>query len=258
MHWSKIYTRTISPSHLYFLKQPPAEEIAAVLVYKLDNVCVHGPRRFDLQFSLVSPLDSVGQVTSIMTSTPTDKDVVDSATQRSLLPTKTLQFFLEQFSCLPVVKRLELVQKLQHQTKPKQVDKVIGDFLGEKIANTKLRSGRRMELRRGEHRLMAEREALPFDVVIDGNLKTGSSANVRRIKIMGQDFALKSFKDTFSPNKISKEANVMRALSRHHILDVYASLEEASGAAHLILQPWCNVSTFSNLKYTDIVIVLTE
>jgi hypothetical protein len=43
-------------------------------------------------------------------------------------------------------------QDAQHQTKPKQVDKVIGDFLGEKTANTKLRSGRRMELRRGEHR----------------------------------------------------------------------------------------------------------
>ena len=91
---------------------------------------------------------------------------------------------------------------------------------------------------------MAEREALPFDVVIDGNLKTGGSAIVRRIKIMGQDFALKSFKDTFSPNKISKEADVMRALSHHHILDVYASLEEASGAAHLILQPWCTYPHF--------------
>lgn len=60
--------------------------------------------------------------------TPTDKDVVISATDRSLLPNKTLQFFLEHFSSLPVAKRLELVKKLQHQTKPKQVDKVICDY----------------------------------------------------------------------------------------------------------------------------------
>ena len=105
---------------------------------------------------------------------------------------------------------------------------------------------------------MAEREALPFDVMIDGKLKMGGSTIVRRIKIRGQDLALKSFKDTFSSDKISKEAAVMRALSHRHILDVYVSLEEANGAVHLILQPWCNVSTFSNFKYTDIVIVLTE
>src|SRR5277367_2470730 len=101
--------------------------------------------------------------------------------------------FLNTLAQVPFEARIEILQRLHEQQIPSKSDSIICKFIADHGHSiTKLRSGRKwLNLRRGEHRTLTLGEELPFEFGVDGAMREGGRAKVRRVRIANNDFALK-------------------------------------------------------------------
>jgi len=81
---------------------------------------------------------------------------------------------------------------------------------------------------------------MPVEFVVDGVVRKGGSATVRKILVDGSVVALKSFHPDVEKEAFVREMNVMKGLKHNHLVKLFASIE-ADGNFHLLLQPWCEV-----------------
>jgi hypothetical protein len=177
-------------------------------------------------------------------ATKTDQEIVIAALEKSRINKQTLDYFYQEFMSLSLVKRLELAKKLDTQQITK-LDNVLADFIQQRQQhqNNKLRSGKILHLVRGEHRVLSDGEPMPLEYVVDGDVRKGGTANVRRVKISGSEYALKSFDDKMTREMVEQEVAVVRHLHHTHMTTIFGTIETSERRFHTILSPWCEVST---------------
>ena len=84
-------------------------------------------------------------------------------------------------------------------------------------------------------------EELPFEFVVDGIMREGGTAKVRRVRIGNKDFALKSFDPEVEEIQIQKELDIMRKLTHEHVCCLFASVVDTSKRIHVIIERWGEV-----------------
>jgi hypothetical protein len=169
----------------------------------------------------------------------TEREILLTALNRSSLPETLLEQFHSIVKILPIDKRLHIAEQLRSQTVDKKVDNVIQNFVKQYLPKTtsKLRSGVQMYITKGEYRILAVGEEIPVDVVVDGIIRKGGSASVRRVVHGGSFLALKSLKREIGRETFLREINVRKDLYHHHIVSLFASIQDADGLFLLLIEP---------------------
>jgi hypothetical protein len=173
-------------------------------------------------------------------SPPTEREIIEAASRTSSLGQVVIKGFLNTLAQVPFETRLDILQRLHEQQIPSKSDSIICKFIADHShTTTKLRSGRKwLHLRKGEHRALTVGEELPFEFVVDGAMREGGTAKVRRVRIANSDFALKSFAPETEEIKIRKELGIMRNLSHNHVCSLFASVVDTKKRIHLLIEPW--------------------
>jgi hypothetical protein len=140
---------------------------------------------------------------------------------------------------------------------PSKSDSIICKFIADHShTTTKLRSGRKwINLIKGEHITLSVGEELPFEFVVDGAMREGGTAKVRRVRIANNDFALKSFAPETEEVKIRKELEIMRNLTHNHVCSLFASVVDTKKRIHLLIEPWGAVLPATESMITNLALV---
>ena len=179
-----------------------------------------------------------------------DRIIIDTAFKRSFFKGLAEKTF---YSCLlhaTFNSRLNLARQLK-ETKPipRKLTDVFQNFMNQNKGQEKsgLRSGGIRNLTRGEHRILDVGEDIPFNVIIEGDVRCGGSCEVQKIAIGSDYYALKSLKLHVADADFEREVSILKGCGDDHVSKVFASMKDQTGRYHLILSPWCDVRVLTKI-----------
>jgi hypothetical protein len=187
---------------------------------------------------------------AMMTDQNGDRRIIDRALSESHLNDASIKKFR---SCLPYAtfdNRLKLAQQLKETyPNPRKHTDIFLNFINQNKAQTisRLRSGGIRNLIRGEHRILGVGEDIPFSIIIDDDVRSGGSCQVRKIVIGSDYYALKSLKLHVPDVDFNKEVSILKGCGNVHVSQVFASMKDQAGRCHLILSPWCDVTLITKV-----------
>lgn len=178
----------------------------------------------------------------------TEGQVISQALTNATLAEENMTMVRERIKSSTMEKRIAIAMMLKpvfpNSTK---INHVLEKFLAESEPHTSgLRSGSVRRLTVKEHRVLSAGEDMPFEVFLE-KARHGGSSTVRKVLHGNETLALKTFHTNVDEESFKKEFSILQQLNHTHVCSAVASLKDQAQKFHILLKPWCEVLSLSQV-----------
>jgi hypothetical protein len=178
----------------------------------------------------------------------TEGQVISEALRKATLAEEKMDTIHERIKLLTMEKRIDIAMTLKPVLPSgTKINHVLEKFLVQSEPHASgLRSGSIRRLTGKEHRVLSPGEDMPFEVFLE-EAREGGSSTLRKVLHGNDILALKTFHTNVDEESFKKEFSILQQLNHAHVCSAVASLKDQAQKFHILLKPWCEVWSLSQV-----------